>query len=58
MAGICPQHDVLFEFLTVNEHFELLANIKGINEGEMARKISDCIKLVDLDTQVCDTVMS
>ncbi len=29
MMGICPQHDVLFEGLTVTEHFELLAHIKS-----------------------------
>jgi ATP-binding cassette subfamily A (ABC1) protein 3 len=27
--GICPQHDVLFEFLTVREHLELFSAFKG-----------------------------
>lgn len=27
--GVCPQHDVLFEFLTPREHLELFASFKG-----------------------------
>ena len=27
--GVCPQHDVLFEYLTVKEHLELFAAFKG-----------------------------
>jgi ATP-binding cassette subfamily A (ABC1) protein 3 len=28
--GICPQHDVLYDDLTVKEHLELFATFKGI----------------------------
>ncbi|CAI9765081.1 unnamed protein product [Fraxinus pennsylvanica] len=30
--GVCPQHDILFPELTVKEHLEIFANIKGVNE--------------------------
>ena len=29
--GICPQHDILFDNLTVKEHLELFAVFKGMN---------------------------
>ena len=52
IAGICPQHDVLFEFMTVTEHFELLAHIKDVPVDMMDAKIAACMRQVDLDTQV------
>ena len=27
--GVCPQHDILFDDLTVKEHLELYAAFKG-----------------------------
>lgn len=29
ILGVCPQHDVLFEFLTPREHLQLFAAFKG-----------------------------
>lgn len=29
--GICPQHNVLFDYLTVREHIELYATFKGVD---------------------------
>ena len=28
MTGICPQHDVLFDELTIREHLEFFARIR------------------------------
>ena len=28
--GVCPQHDILFDDLTVKEHLELFAAFKGL----------------------------
>jgi len=28
--GVCPQHDILFDDLTVREHLELFAVFKGM----------------------------
>lgn len=33
MIGVCPQHDTLYEDLTVKEHIELFATFKGL-EGD------------------------
>ena len=30
LLGICPQHDVLWRTLTVQEHLELYATLKGV----------------------------
>lgn len=30
--GVCPQHDTLYEDLTVQEHLELFAAFKGLEE--------------------------
>ncbi len=31
--GVCPQHDILFDNLTVKEHLEMFATFKGV-KGE------------------------
>jgi ATP-binding cassette subfamily A (ABC1) protein 3 len=28
--SVCPQHNVLFDYLTVREHLELYAQFKGV----------------------------
>jgi ATP-binding cassette subfamily A (ABC1) protein 3 len=33
-TGICPQHDVLFELLTVREHLEIFYDFKGGNPDQ------------------------
>lgn len=30
MIGVCPQHDTLYEDLTVEEHLELFSSFKGL----------------------------
>lgn len=34
--GVCPQHDALWDRLTVQEHLELMAGVKGLS-GELAK---------------------
>mmetsp|Transcript_15678 Transcript_15678/g.24548 ORF Transcript_15678/g.24548 Transcript_15678/m.24548 type:complete len:183 (-) Transcript_15678:64-612(-) len=47
ILGVCPQHDILFDDLTVKEHLELFAAFKGMNPAD----IDDaCEKIIrDLD---------
>ena len=33
LSGVCPQHDLLFDELTVKEHIELYAGIKGLDQA-------------------------
>lgn len=46
--GICPQHDVLFEDLTVKEHLELFANFKGVNPDNLESDIHNLLKEMEL----------
>ncbi|XP_073045871.1 ABC transporter A family member 1 isoform X1 [Primulina eburnea] len=45
--GYCPQFDALLEFVTVREHLYLYARIKGVQEYELERVVSE--KLVEFD---------
>ena len=35
IIGICPQHDVLWDDLTVKEHLEFFAGLKGVPSNEV-----------------------
>ncbi|XP_073151159.1 ABC transporter A family member 1 isoform X3 [Henckelia pumila] len=45
--GYCPQFDALLEFVTVREHLYLYARIKGVQEYELERVVTE--KLVEFD---------
>ncbi|KAF5199501.1 Atp-binding cassette sub-family a member, partial [Thalictrum thalictroides] len=45
--GYCPQFDALLEFLTVQEHLELYARIKGVPEYKMKEVVEE--KLAEFD---------
>ena len=46
--GLCQQFDVLFDDLTVLEHFELVCDIKDIPEDQMQQEIQSTLELVML----------
>ncbi|XP_051151534.1 ABC transporter A family member 1 isoform X2 [Andrographis paniculata] len=46
-VGYCPQFDALLEFVTVREHLELYARIKGVQDGELEHVVME--KLVEFD---------
>lgn len=48
--GVCPQHDVLFELLTPEEHLDLFYEFKG---GDKGKKKAEIEKLL-LDIGVAD----
>ena len=43
--GYCPQFDALLEFLTVREHLELYARIKGVPESSLSEVCSLILKV-------------
>lgn len=45
--GYCPQFDALLEFVTVREHLYLYARIKGVQDYELERVVTE--KLVEFD---------
>lgn len=46
--GVCPQHDILFDDLTVREHLEMYANFKGMNSKDIQNAVDKVIEDVDL----------
>ncbi|CAD8082367.1 unnamed protein product [Paramecium sonneborni] len=48
IMGVCPQHDILFDNLTVKEHLELFAQFKGMKSSEVSDQITKIIADVDL----------
>ena len=38
--GICPQHDVLFEDLTIQEHLEMFSIFKGVPSDEIENEVN------------------
>lgn len=50
MIGYCPQFDAIFEGLTVREHLEIYAALKGIKVELVDRLIEKAIKDMDLES--------
>jgi ABC-type multidrug transport system ATPase subunit len=46
--GICPQHDVLYPALTVDEHARMFAAIKGVPHARLEEECSSMIQAVGL----------
>lgn len=47
--GVCPQHDILFDNLTVREHLELFAAFKGMKDSLLIKsEVEKFIEDVDL----------
>jgi ATP-binding cassette subfamily A (ABC1) protein 3 len=47
--GLCLQHNVLFDGLTVAEHLYFFGKLKGLNNEEVKREIDNYIKLLELE---------
>lgn len=54
--GVCPQHDVLYDELTVVEHLDLFGALKGI-ASRTARSLSDQT-LFDVQQLLVETDLS
>jgi ATP-binding cassette subfamily A (ABC1) protein 3 len=46
--GVCPQYDILFPELTVKEHLEIFAVLKGANEDSLERIVAEMVDEVGL----------
>ncbi|KAK7486554.1 hypothetical protein BaRGS_00022220, partial [Batillaria attramentaria] len=49
--GLCPQHNILFETLTVDEHLTFFARLKGCPKKEVAREVEAMAKEVGLESK-------
>lgn len=48
--GICPQHNVLFDELTVEEHFRFFCRLKGVeDEQEIANNTNKYIAMLEME---------
>ncbi|KAM0948803.1 putative ABC transporter, AAA+ ATPase domain, ABC transporter A [Dioscorea sansibarensis] len=48
MLGVCPQNDILFPELTVKEHMEIFATLKGVSEDDLDRQVIEMVDEVGL----------
>ncbi|PWV12746.1 putative ABC transporter [Trypanosoma cruzi] len=53
--GYCPQFDALLELLTVEEHLNLYAGVRGVKSGERETVVRDLMGLCEL-TAYCSTL--
>lgn len=49
--GMCPQHNVLFDILTVEEQLKFYAGLKGIPEDTIQSEVDRLIKLLNLENK-------
>ena len=49
ILGVCPQHDVLFNDLTVEEHLEMFCVFKSVDNSEIKSEVARIIKVVELE---------
>lgn len=50
--GVCPQHDVLWGELTVKEHLQFFAALKGVPADEVDKEVAQKIREVGLTEKV------
>lgn len=46
--GLCPQHNILFDELTVREHIVFFSKLKGLDSQEIKEEVEKYVKLIDL----------
>ncbi|XP_063362107.1 phospholipid-transporting ATPase ABCA1-like [Cydia amplana] len=47
--GICPQHNVLFPDLTVEEHLIFYSRLKGVSPSQLDSEVNHFVKLLELE---------
>lgn len=47
--GLCPQHNVLFEELTVSEHLRFFGKLKGLKPAEIKEETDKYLELLNLE---------
>ena len=48
-VGICPQHNVLFEQLSVKEHLELFSIFKGVEYEDLDNDVNKILEQMDIE---------
>ncbi|XP_017079298.2 phospholipid-transporting ATPase ABCA1-like isoform X2 [Drosophila eugracilis] len=47
--GICPQHNVLFDEMTVSNHIRFFSQLKGLRGKEVEMEVAKYLKMIDLE---------
>ncbi len=50
--GVCPQQNVLFNYLTVKEHLELFASLKGVPKLYVDGEVQDMVTRLGLQDKL------
>lgn len=50
--GLCPQHNILFDELTVSEHLYFYCCLKGLAKEAIQSEIDKYVTLLDLEAKV------
>lgn len=50
--GLCPQHNILFDELTVREHIEFFSRLKGFDKNAVEMEVQKYVKLIDLEDKI------
>ncbi|KAK4876911.1 hypothetical protein RN001_009417 [Aquatica leii] len=51
-VGLCPQHNILFDELTVREHIYFYSRLKGMAKSEVHAEIKKYVNLLQLENKV------
>ena len=52
IMGVCPQHDVLFPSLTVREHLQIFAKVKGVESEHVDDEVESMVREVGLKEKI------
>lgn len=50
--GLCPQHNILFDDLTVREHIEFYSRLKGLDAAEVELEVIKYVQLLELEPKI------
>lgn len=50
--GLCPQHNVLFDELTVREHIEFYCRLKGLSKADVEEEVKKYVELLELEPKI------
>lgn len=50
--GICPQHDILFDELTVGEHIAFYSRLKGLKQTAVQKEVNKYVHLLNLESKI------
>ncbi|XP_055306584.1 phospholipid-transporting ATPase ABCA3-like [Sitodiplosis mosellana] len=50
--GLCPQHNILFDELTVREHMEFYARLKGMSKSEVQNEVDRYTAQLEMESMI------